>query len=116
MHSHLVTVEVSVECCTHEWVNLNGFAFNEYGLECLNTQTVKRGCTVQQHWVFANDFFEDVPHAWMTTFDHALGALNVLCVLNVDKTLHHEWLEEFESHQLGQTTLMQTQRRSGHDD
>ena len=62
------------------------------------------------------DVLEDVPHLRTTTLDHALCALDVLRELLIDETLHHERLEELECHQLRQTTLLQTQRRTGHDD
>ena len=115
MNSHLVTVEVSVKCSTHQWVNLQSLAFNKHWFECLDTKAVQSWSTVQQNWVFLNDIFKNVPHLWATTLHHALCALDVLCKFEIDQTLHDERLEKFECHQLGQTTLVQTQGGAGHN-
>ncbi|CQA09590.1 Uncharacterised protein [Mycobacteroides abscessus] len=116
MHGHLVTVEVGVERLTHERVQLNCLAFHQLRLEGLDTQAVQGWCTVQQHRVLGDDLFEDVPHLGTLTLHHPLGALDVLRVVQVDQTLHHERLEQLESHQLGQTTLVQLELRTDHDD
>ena len=63
-----------------------------------------------------DDVFEHVPHLRAPTLDHALGGLDVLRQLEIDETLHHERLEQFERHQLRQTALVQLQRRAGDDD
>ena len=115
VHCHLVAVKVSVERGAHEWVQVNGFAFHQLWLECLNTQTVQGWCTVEQHGVFFNDFFEHVPHERVTTLDHALGALDVLGQTTIIQLAHHEWLEQLQRHQLRQTTLVQTQCWAGDD-
>ena len=57
---HLVTVEVGVECRADEWVQLDGLAFNQDRPERLDTQTVQRRCTVEQHGVLVDDFFQNV--------------------------------------------------------
>ena len=62
VHSHLVTVEVRVERGAHERVDLDGLALDQLRLEGLDAQTVQRGRTVEQHRVFGDDLFEDVPH------------------------------------------------------
>ena len=116
MHGHLVTVEVSVEGFAHQRVNLDGLAVDEDRLEGLDTQSVQGRCAVEQHRVLADDLFEDVPHHGLATFDHALGALDVLGHLRLNETLHDEGLEELERHHLGQTTLVELQLRSQHDD
>ena len=115
VNCHLVTVEVSVKRCTYEWVQLNCLALNEQRFECLNSQAVQRRSTVQQNWVFLNDVFKNVPHLWPATLNHALCTLNVLCKLLIDQTLHNEWLEQFECHQLRQTALLQAQCWAGND-
>ncbi|SKO68087.1 Uncharacterised protein [Mycobacteroides abscessus subsp. bolletii] len=116
VHGHLVTVEVGVECLTHQRVQLDCLAFHQLRLEGLDTQAVQRWCTVQQHRVLGDDLFEDIPHLSALTLHHALGALDVLRVVQVDQTLHHERLEQFQSHQLGQTALVQLELRADHDD
>ncbi len=117
MHGHLVTVEVGVEGLTHQRVQLDGLALHQLRLEGLDAETVQRRCTVQQHRVLGDDLFEDVPHrGGALTLDHALGRLDVLGLVQVDQTLHHERLEQLESHQLRQTTLVQLELRTDDDD
>ncbi len=115
VNSHLVTVEVSVERSTDEGVKLNSLTLNELRFECLDTQTVQCWCTVQQHGALANDLFEYVPHLRTCTLNHALGALDVLCVAQVDQALDNKRLEQLESHLLGKTTLVQLELRSNDD-
>ena len=62
MDSHLVTVEVGVECRANKRVNLDGLALNELGLKCLNTKAVKGGRPVEQNWMLGDDLLEDIPH------------------------------------------------------
>ena len=50
--------------------------------------------------MLGDDLFEDVPHLRTLTLHHPLGALDVLRVVEVNQTLHHERFEEFECHQL----------------
>ena len=114
--SHLIAIEVSVEGGADQWVKLDGLTLDQHGLECLDAETVKRRCTVQEHWVLLDDIVEDIPHLRLATLDHTLGRLDVLGYVGVDELLHHEWLEQFERHQLRQATLVQSQRRANHDD
>ena len=116
MHGHLVTVEVGVERLTHQRVQLNSLALHQLWLEGLDTEAVQSRCAVQQHRVLGDDLFEHVPHLRTLTLDHALGALDVLRVVEVHESLHHERLEQLERHQLGQTTLVQLELRADHDD
>jgi hypothetical protein len=115
VNGHLVTVEVSVECCTNEWVNLKGFTFNQDWLERLNSETVQCWSTVQHDWVLFDDVFKNVPHLWAATLDHALCALNVLSQFKIDEALHNEWLEQFKTHQFWNSALVQTQCRTSND-
>ena len=116
VHSHLVTVEVSVERRADERVQLDGLTLDELRLERLDAQTVQGRCTVEQHGVFGDDLFEDIPHLRVLTLDHALGRLDVLSVVEIDQTLHHEGLEQLQRHGLGQTALVQVQLRTDDDD
>ena len=100
VHGHLVTVEVGVERLTGQRVQLDSFTLNQHRLERLNTQAVQRRRTVQHHRVLRNGFFQHVPHLGALAFHHALGRLDVLCVLVFHQTLHHERLEQFQRHQL----------------
>ena len=116
MYRHGVTVEVSVEGLTNEWVNLDGLAVDEYGLEGLHTETVKRRCTVQEHGVLASYVLELLPHRNVALLDHALRGTNVLRRAVGHEGPHYEWLEEFERHDLRQTALVQLQTRTNDDD
>ena len=116
VHSHLVTVEVRVEGATHERVQVDGLAFNELRLERLDTEAVKRRCTVQQHRMLGDDLFEDVPHLGARTLNHALGGLHVLREREIHETLHDERLEQLERHALRKTTLVEVKLRTVHDD
>jgi len=51
----------------------------------------------------------------LATLDHALGRLDVLGDALVDKLLHHERLEQLESHQLRQTALVELERWANHN-
>ncbi len=116
MNRHLVAVEVRVERVAHERVDLDGLALDQDRLESLDAEAVQGGRAVQQHRVFLDDLFEDIPHLRAATLDHALGRLDVLGQLVVDELLHDERLEQLECHQLGQTALVQLERRADNDD
>ena len=116
VHGHLVTVEVGVERRADERVDLDSLALDELRLERLDAQTVQRRRAVEQHGVLTDDLFEDVPHDRAGTLDHALRRLDVLRVLEVDEALHDERLEQLERHLLGQTALVQLERRTDDDD
>src|SRR5699024_2699605 len=73
----------------------------------LNTQAVEGWCAVQKNWVLRNSFFQNVPNLRTLTLNHALCGLNVLRIVVFHQTLHDEWLEQLQSHQLRQTTLKQ---------
>ena len=116
VHGHLVTVEVRVEGGADERVNLDGLALDQLRLESLDAEAVQRGCAVQQHGMLGDDLFENVPHDRARTLDHALGALDVLRVVEINQALHHERLEQLECHLLGQTALVQLELRADDDD
>ena len=52
----------------------------------------------------------------LAAVDHALGALDVLRVVEVDQALHDERLEQLERHGLGKAALVQLELRADHDD
>ena len=114
MHGHLVTVEVGVERRADERMQLDGLAFDEHRLERLDAQAMQRRRAVQQHRMFADDFFEDVPDFRTFTLDQALGGLDGRRVATDLQLLEDEGLEELERHLLRQAALVQAQR--GADD
>ena len=113
---HLVTVEVGVERRTDERVQLDGLTLDELRLERLDAQAVQGRCAVQQHGALADDLLEHVPDLRTRTLDHALCALDVLRVAQVDESLDHERLEQLQRHLLGQTALVQLELRTDDDD
>ena len=61
MNSHLVTIKVSVERSTDQWMNLNSLALYKHRLKSLNTKTVKSRCPVEHNRSSINNFFKYVP-------------------------------------------------------
>ncbi|OIQ74428.1 hypothetical protein GALL_439230 [mine drainage metagenome] len=112
MDCHLVTVEVCVEGSTDERVNLDGLAFNQLWFESLDTEAVQGWCTVEHYRVFGNYFLEHIPNDRTRTLDHSLSRLDVLRLVEVHEALHDERLEQFKSHLLRQTTLVELQLRA----
>ena len=115
VYRHLVTIEVGVECRTNQRVQLDSLTFNQYRLKRLNTQTVKGRRPVQHYRVFANHFGEDIPHLSCFALDHLLGRLDGGRQTTTFQLGKDERLEQFQRHLLGQTTLVQLQRRADHD-
>ena len=112
VNGHLVTVKVGVVRSTDQRVQLNSFTFDQYRFKSLDTQTVKGRCTVEQHWVFANYFGENVPNLWQLALDHLLGSLDGGRQTTHFQLAENERLEQFECHLLRQTALVQTQGRT----
>ena len=75
-------------------------------LKRLNTQTVKRGGTVQKNGVLFDYTFENVPNFGSNTLYHTLCALYVVAVAFGNKAFHYKRLEKFKSHFLRQTALV----------
>ena len=100
---HLVAVEVCVERGADERVQADGLTLDEDRLERLDAEAVQGRRAVEHDGVVPDDLFEHVPHDALATVDHALGALDVLRVVQVDQALHDERLEQLERHDLRQT-------------
>ena len=116
VNGHLVAVEVGVERRTCQRVELDGLAFDELGLESLDTKTVKRRGAVEEHGVAFHHVFEDVPDDGFATVDNLLGALDRLDDAALDELADDEGLIELGGHQFRQTTLAHLQLRADHDD
>ena len=116
MNSHLIAVEIGVECGTHERMHLNGFALDKERLKCLNTETVQRWRTVQKHgWSF-DDFVEDIPNFRTFYVDDFLGAFDGIDnAIFFQPFIEDKRLIELESHALGKTALMDTEFRTDDD-
>ena len=115
VNSHLVTVEVGVERRANERMQLDCLAFDQHRLESLNAETVQRRRAVQHDRMFANDFFENVPHHRRLVLDFLLRGLDGRSDAHHFQLVEDERLEQFERHQLRQTALMQLERRADHD-
>ena len=107
VNRHLVTVEVGVEGRANERVQLNGFAFNQDGLKGLDAQTVQRRRTVEHDGVLFDDLFKNVPHHGGAGFHFLLGRLDGGSNAHGFQAREDEGLEQLQSHQLGQTALVQ---------
>ena len=115
VNSHLVAVEVGVEGGTYQRMQLDGSAFYEDGFECLNTQTVKRGSTVQHNGVILDNGFQSVPNIGGGFIDHFSRILNILGYIKLHKSLHYKGLEKLKSHFLGKTALIDLQFGADND-
>ena len=115
MHSHLVTVEIRVECGAHQRVQLNRFAFDQNRFERLNTETVQRRCAVQHDRMLADDLIQNVPDFAALLFDQFLGGLDRRRKTTTQQLVEDERLEQLQRHFLRQATLVQLQCRA-HDD
>ena len=112
---HLVTIEVGVEGGAGQRRQVDGLAFHQDRLECLNTQTVQRRCTVEQHGVLGDDLLEHAPHFGVAAVHKTLGGLHVLRIVQVHEALDDERLEQLEGHRFRQTALVHAQGRADHD-
>ena len=115
MDSHLVTVEVSVECRTDEGVELDGTAIHQFGFEGLNAETVQRWSTVQHDRVTIDHLLQNLHHLIIGTLDEFLCRLDVVNDVLTDQAVNHERLEQLDRHLLGQAALMHLQLRTNHD-
>src|SRR5699024_10008955 len=102
----LVTVKVGIVGLTNKWVKTKGFTIDKDWFKCLNTQTVKSRCAVKKYWVFFNDFFKNIPNAFVTTFNHTFSSFYVTSVVTRYNFTHNKWFEQFDSHFTWHTTLV----------
>ena len=116
VNRHLVAVEVGVERRADQRVNLDGLAFDQHRLESLNAEAVKRRSAVQQYRVILDDFFKDVPDDRFLLLHHFLRLLDGGDVAGLFEPVIDKRLEQFESHLLGQTALVQLEFGTDHDD
>ena len=92
MHRHLVAVEIRIEGSADQRVKLDGLAFNQHRLKRLNAQAVQSRRTVQQYRVFADHFFQNIPHFGTFLFHHPFRGLDgsgmtVFLKLRIDEGL-----------------------------
>ncbi len=115
VNSHLVTVEVGVECGTCERMKLDCLTFNHLGLECLNTETVKSRGTVEQHGMTFHHVFEDVPNHGFLAVHNLFGGFDGFDNAAFDKFADNERFVKLGCHILGDTAFVHLQFRTNDD-
>ncbi len=115
MDSHLVAIEVGVECGAGQRMELDGLALDQNRLEGLDAQTVQGGCTVEHDGVLLDDILEDVPDHRVCLLDELLCVLDVLGDAPLLQLLHDEGLEELEGHDLRDAALIDLHLRADDD-
>ena len=115
VNGHLVAVEVGIEGCAYQRMQLNGLAFDQHRFKGLNTKTMQGRRTVKHHRMLADDLVEDIPNFRLFFFNQLLRLLHSGRKTLGIKTRIDEGLEQFERHLLGQPALMQLQFRAHHD-
>ena len=96
MDSHLVTVEVGVECGTNQRVQLNRFTFYQNRLERLDTQTMQCRGTVQHNRMLFDDVLENVPYLRLEFLDHFLCIFDVMCSAVGNQLFHNERFKQLD--------------------
>ena len=115
VNSHLVAVEVGVERCTCQRVELDCLTLDELRLERLNTETVKCRCTVEHYGVTLHNVLEDVPDNRLATVNNLLSTLHGLHDAALDEFADDERLVELGCHKFRQTALAHLQLRTYND-
>jgi len=115
VYSHLVSIEVRVECGTYQGMQLDCLTFYQDRLKCLNAQSVQCRRTVQHNRMFLDNLFQHIPYLCIQLFYQLLRILDVLADSLGYQFFHYERLEQFDCHFLRQTTLIDLQFRSNDD-
>ena len=115
VHRHLVTIEIRIERRTNKWVKLNCLSFDQFRLERLYRQTVKRWGAVKHDRMPLQYVFKNIPNNRFFALNQFLGALHCLYNTSFNKLADNEWFEQFRSHILRQTALVQFHFRTYHD-
>ena len=115
VNRHLVTIEVGVERCTCQWVELNSLTLDKLRLECLDRQTVKCRGTVKHNRMTLHHVLKDIPDNRLTTVYYLLSALYSLHDTALNELTDDKWLIELGSHKLWQTNLAHIELRTYDD-
>jgi len=115
VNSHLVTIEVGVERCTCQWVQLDSLTLNHLRLESLDTETVKCRGTVQHNRMTLHYILQDIPDNRLTAIHNLLGTLHSLYDTTLNQLADDKWFVKLCSHQLRKTTLTHLQLRTYND-
>jgi hypothetical protein len=76
VNRHLVAVEVGVERGANERMQLDRLTLDQHRLECLNAEAVQCRRAIEEHRMFADHLFENVPHLRSLALHQALGRLD----------------------------------------
>ena len=106
VHGHLVAVEVRVERVADERMELDGIAFDEARLKCLDALAMKCRGAIEKYVLAFDSFFEDFPHFSDTVFNETTSTTDVECEFAFKKSGNNEWTEEFKRHVLRKTALI----------
>ncbi len=116
MDGHLVAVEVGVVGGADEWVNADGFAFDQNRLKGLNGEAVERGGAVEEDGVPFGDFIEDVPNHGLLFFDEFFGGTHGVHVAHFLEAADDEGLEKDKGHFFGEAALVEFELGADDDD
>ena len=116
VHRHLVAVEVGVVRRAHQRMQLDGLAFDQHRLECLDAEAMQGRRAVEHHRMFADHFFQDVPDFRAGLLDHLLGELDGGGQALGFELGENERFEQLERHFLRQAALVQLEGRADHND
>src|SRR5258706_2094859 len=115
VNRHLVAVEVRIECGTDQRMELDRLALDQHRLERLNAEAMQGWGAVEQHRMFADHLFEDVPDLRLLLFDELLGLFDGRRESLRLKPRIDERLEQLQRHLLGQAALVQLQLGTHND-
>ena len=115
VNSHLIAVEIGIESCCYQWMQLNCFPFNQARLECLDTKSVQSRSTIEHHWMTINHLLQNIPNFIGFSFNQFLGALHCFDMSSFNQFANDERLEQFNSHIFWKTTFMNLQFRTNND-
>src|SRR3989344_43654 len=112
VHSHLVSVEVCVECGADERMELNCESFDEHRLEGLNAEAMERGGAVEEDVFILDDVLQNVPHLAMTFEDEAFRRFHVVRKFLADDLADYERFKELHRHFLRQSAVIHPEIRT----
>ena len=111
VNSHLVAVEVCVECRTGEGMQLDGFAFNQLRLEGLYTEAMQCRSAVQQHRMPFHHILQNIPYYRLLAVDNFLCRFHGLHNAAFYQLANDKGLIQLGGHLFRQATFVHFQFR-----
>jgi len=105
MNRHLVSVKVGVKGITNQRRQLNCLSFHKNRLKRLYPKAVQRRRPVQEHRVLFYHLVQNCENLRGLLLHKDLCLLDIVNNIFIDKLLHNEGLEKFQSHFGGQSAL-----------